>query len=218
MKKEIVRLCIIFSWISLFNCSDDDTFKGSGNIISQNRNVANFTQVDNATSINVVITEGSSQEVQVSADDNVINEINTTVENDVLKIDLSKGNYTDVTITVSVTIPNLESLENTGSGNMTISGFEDLSNLSIDNEGSGSIMINGSGTVLLLKNSGSGSYEGFGFTVANCTVNNTGSGNCEINCTQTLSGSNSGSGSVFYKGSADIDINNTGSGQVVDSN
>lgn len=204
--------------ITLLSCSNDDDFRGSGNLISENRDVASFTKIENPTSINVVISEGNDQMVEVSADDNIIKDVKTAVQNGVLKVDLSKGNYIDVTITVSVTIPKLKEMQNTGSGNMTVSGFEGLTNLNIVNEGSGSVVINGSGIVLSLKNSGSGSYQGFGYVVQNCTVNNSGSGNCEINCTDELNGSNSGSGSIFYKGSPTIDISNTGSGNVVESN
>ncbi len=200
------------------SCSKEDTLRGSGNIISESREVANFTEVYNPTSVNINIVEGSTQQVELSADDNVISSIKTTVENGTLKIDWSKSNYVDVTITISVTIPNLEGLRNTGSGNMTVSDFDGLTTMVIDNEGSGNISFSGSGTSLTLKNSGSGSYKGFGFIVQDCSVTNSGSGNCEINCTDTLGGTNSGSGSIFYQGSPSIDIDNTGSGQVVDSN
>lgn len=200
------------------SCSKEDNLRGSGNIISENRSVANFTEVHNPSSINIVIVEGSTQEVELSADDNVMSSIKTVVENGLLKIDLTKSNYTDITITASITIPNLDGLKNTGSGNMNVSGFDGLKSITIDNEGSGSIAMSGSGNILFITNSGSGSYNGFGFTVTSCSVANSGSGDCEINCTGELSGSNSGSGSILYKGRSTVDILNTGSGEVVDSN
>ena len=176
MHTSILLLTLVF-----LSCSNDDDFRGSGNIISQSRDVVSFTKVDNSTSINVIVSEGTKQEVEVSADDNIINSVKTVVQNGVLKVGLTSGNYIDVTITVSVTIPDIEALENTGSGNVIVSGFEDVSNLEIDNEGSGNITISGSGSTLSLKNLGSGSYKGFGFITQNCTVANSGSGNCEIN-------------------------------------
>jgi len=180
--------------------------------------VASFTKIENSTSIDVVVSENTSQEVQVSADDNIISEVKTVVEGGVLKVVLADGNYIDITVNVVIGVPNVEGIENTGSGNITVSGFEDLPAFTIDNEGSGNITMNGSGNTLSIKNSGSGNYKGFGFTVADCSIANLGSGDCEINCTDALSGSNTGSGSIFYRGSPAIDISNTGSGQVVDSN
>lgn len=207
---SIVLLCL--------SCSQDDTLRGSGNIVSESRNLANFTQVYNPTSVNIIIMEGSPQQVKLSADDNVISSIKTIVENGTLKIDMPKSTYVDVMITVSVTIPNLEGLKNTGSGNMTSAGFDGLTSMTIDNEGSGNVVFTSSGTSLTLKNSGSGSFQGFNFMVENCTVANSGSGNCEINCSDILRGTNSGSGSIFYKGTPTLDVSNTGSGEVVDSN
>ncbi len=218
MKKRNLLTTTLSIVLLFLSCSKDDTLRGSGNIISESREVANFTEVYNPTSVNMVITEGSTQQVELSADDNVISSIKIIVENGTLKIDLSKSNYVDATITFSVTIPNLEALKNTGSGNMTVSGFDGLTGMVIHNEGSGNVSFTGSGTSLTLKNSGSGSFQGFNFITEDCTVANSGSGNCEINCTDALSGSNSGSGSIFYKGTTTTDITNTGSGEVVDSN
>ncbi|MFK7811912.1 MAG: DUF2807 domain-containing protein [Maribacter sp.] len=218
MKKQNLQLSMLSFLVLFLSCSNDDTFRGSGNIITESRDVQNFTKIYNPTSVNIIVVEGPSQNVELSADDNVINSIKTTVENETLKIDLTKGNYKDVTISVNIVIPTLNGLENSGSGNMSVSGFEDFASLEIDNMGSGNVTLNGSGTSLTLKNSGSGNYKGFGFIVSNCTVTNAGSGSCEINCSDTLSGSNSGSGSVFYKGNAMVDVSNTGSGKVESSN
>lgn len=218
MKKMSLRLTTLSLVFLFLSCSKDDTLRGSGNIITEIREVTSFTKIYNPTSVNILVAESSTQQVELSADDNVISSIKTLVENGTLKIDLTKSNYVNTTITVSVSIPNLGELKNTGSGNMTVSDFDGLNNMSIDNESSGSISISGSVTSLNLKNSGSGSYQGFNFIVEDCIVANSGSGNCEINCTEALSGSNSGSGSVFYKGNPSVDITNTGSGQVIDSN
>jgi len=215
MKKLNIAFVALLLCIS---CSKEDQFKGSGNIVSENREVVTFTRVDSSSSINVIISQGNIQDVQVASDDNIINEVKTIVENGILKIGLGAGNYIDVTITVSITIPNLEGIENIGSGNITISNFEAVANLDINNTGSGTIVLSGSSTALTINNSGSGAYRGFDFSVENGMVINTGSGDCEISATESLTGSNSGSGSVFYKGSATIDITNTGSGQVVNSN
>ncbi|MDB4293089.1 DUF2807 domain-containing protein [Maribacter sp.] len=212
---QLIALSMVFLFLS---CSKDDTLRGSGNSISESRALVSFTKVYNPTSVNIVILEGATQQVELTADDNVISSINTIVEEGTLKIDLGKRNYVDAMMSVSITIPNLEELKNTGSGNMTASGFDEVTNLVIGNEGSGTITLDGSGTALSIKNSGSGSYQGFGFAVNSCTVSNSGSGNCEISCVDTLSGSNSGSGSVFYKGTATVAITSTGSGEVVDSN
>ncbi|MGD1947821.1 MAG: head GIN domain-containing protein [Croceivirga sp.] len=213
----MVRITHCFLFLSLvisFSCSNEDDITGSGNIVFEDRELSSFQKISNSSSINLVIKQGASQSVRVTADDNIIGLVKTNVENGMLKVDLPRGNYNDITILITINLPIIDGIENSGSGNITISEFEQLRNLKITNQGSGSITANGSGAVLDLTNTGSGSYFGFDFIIQDVEVRNTGSGSCEIFCSGTLNGSNSGSGSIFYKGNPELNISNTGTGVV----
>ncbi len=133
----------------------------------------------------------NSQMVMVAADDNIINNVRTTISNNRLTVDLAPGSYNDVSIEVAISVPLVTALQNTGSGNIDMTGFSDLNSIEVNNEGSGAIRLGGSASMLSLRNTGSGNYKGYDFTVENCTDHNTGSGNCEIPCAAELSVANS---------------------------
>jgi len=220
MKKTILKLTTILLLFIFSSCSDDDDVNvtGSGNIITEERNIDSFNEVNSPSSINVTILFGNDQNIEVSADDNIINFVETTVINDILIVDLKSGNYNNITVNVTLTIPNLTALTNSGSGNMTSAGFTDLTNLEIQNSGSGSIELSGSSTAIDILNSGSGEVKAFNFIVDNCELDNSGSGNSEVFCNDTLSGMLSGSGDVLYRGTPNLTIADTGSGSIVNVN
>lgn len=219
MKKTILKFGTILSILMFISCSNDDgSIIGSGNIITQERTIDLFDKIVTPSSINVNVIYGTAQNISISADDNILKRIETTVNNSTLLIDLTQGNYSNITATVTVTTPDLSELQNSGSGNISFSNFTGLSNIAFTISGSGSIEANGSVTDLSLRMTGSGSFNGYGLIVDNCTLNNSGSGSSEVYCNNKLSGTNSGSGSVYFKGTAIQTINNTGSGNVVNSN
>jgi len=219
MKTKILRLSLLLIVTLISSCSnDDDQIIGSGNIISEERTIGSFDKVVNPSSINISVVYGDTQAITVSADDNIIDRIKTTLINETLTIDLIQGNYNDIMASVTVTIPLVSEVENSGSGNISFSNFDDLSSIVFNNSGSGSIEVAGSTIDMIINNSGSGSFNGFDFTTENATVNNSGSGSSEVYCNNNLSGSLSGSGSIFYKGASNVTITDTGSGSVVNSN
>ncbi len=213
-----VRVVLILMVLGVLSCTDDDRIKGSGSIVQQDRELADFSQIRNTGAVEVTISKSSSKAVRIFADDNVINNVRTTVSNGVLTIDLAPGSYDNITVEAGIRIPTFSGLQNTGSGTMEILGFLGMETLEIRNEGSGTMAANGSGNTLIIQNTGSGTFKGYGFGVNTCTVTNSGSGNCEIFCIDALGGTNTGSGTIFYKGTPAVSITNTGSGQVVDAN
>ena len=85
MKKLLLFALPIF----LFACRN--SHKGSGRIITETRNVAAFSDVDVAESIEVELQQGDKNEVVVEADDNIIQFLETTCVNGKLTIRM-KGN------------------------------------------------------------------------------------------------------------------------------
>jgi Putative auto-transporter adhesin, head GIN domain len=83
--------------------------RGSGNIITETRNVSTFTKVSAATSIDVDVQQGAETSVIVEADDNLIKYVETKIEGGELKIRLKNISiWNDATIKVHVVSPNYE--------------------------------------------------------------------------------------------------------------
>uniref|UniRef100_UPI0037C002D0 GIN domain-containing protein n=1 Tax=Flavobacterium macrobrachii TaxID=591204 RepID=UPI0037C002D0 len=92
-----------------------DGITGSGTIVKETRKVDTFTKVEVKIGINCEIKQADNFEVLVEADDNVIKEIKTRVENGKLIIESDFGNYHNATRKVTVTMPKIDNLE-TSSG------------------------------------------------------------------------------------------------------
>ncbi len=217
--KNIIQLVLLIAITVLAACNDDQLkITGSGKIITENRTGNSFDKIHTSGSLDISIVQGNQQSIELVADDNVINNIITEVSSNTLNVALKSGNYNNINVKVNITIPDLKGLNNIGSGNMTVTDFLNINNLEVGNTGSGNINVSGTGNTLIITNSGSGNFNGFNYVVDDCAVNNSGSGHSKINCSDNLSGANSGSGNVSYKGNPkSVTISNTGSGNVTNA-
>lgn len=209
----------------LWSCSDDepgvgnDVFVGSGDIVTEVRTLTSFQSVQASPAIELIITHGQTQSVEVSSDDNLIGRVNTNVSADgLLSIDLEDGSYRNLTLRVNLTVPILTSVESQGSGAIDISGFNDVENLALRSLGSATFAVSGSGEQLAIELLGSANVSAYEFTARNVAISLTGSGDIEVTAEETITGSLLGSGSIRYRGEPAINVNITGSGSVVNAN
>jgi len=216
--KTNLLLPILLLAILISSCTKDDDYIGSGSTITETRDVSSFTKVKSEGTFIVNIYQGTEQSVEVTADDNIMNKVRTTVSNNELKLYLSDGNYTDVTLEVNITVPNLNGLKNSGIGDITVFDVSYTDNFNIDNSGSGDITIKGQVSELDIRNEGSGIIYADQLISTNCKIKILGSGNCEVFCTNNLDVDIEGSGNVYFKGNPSINTNISGSGSVIDSN
>ena len=100
-----------------------------------------------------------------------------------------------------------------GSGNITMEVY--CENVDAEIPGSGNISISGQSDISDAHISGSGNIMAFNLESRSCEVSITGSGNCDVNVTETLDVHISGSGSVRYKGNPTVNSTITGSGSVI---
>ena len=114
-------------------------------------------------------------------------------------MELEQGNYGPYELTYYITLPSIDKISYSGSGDVSISSPMETDYLEL------SLM-------------GSCSFKGFSLSADYCQVDISGSGDCEISAAKGLDVSIDGSGSVFYKGSPSIKDHISGSGRVIDSN
>lgn len=100
-----------------------------------------------------------------------------------------------------------------GSGCVELSGCQNqYTNILLS--GSGNIELQGTTNAIQALLSGSGNIHGFEYaaTSANCSLS--GSGNIQVNASQTLNASISGSGDIVYMGTPTLQQTRTGSGKI----
>lgn len=204
---------------------------------SQIRTPGSFDQIENNGSWDVEIAKGSKDEVRLESSSFDLNKVITEVDGRKLKIKLENGNYKNVNIKVFVTVRELESVGNGGSGDMVINSDFGADTFSIGLSGSGSITtrninagklnvgMSGSGKVIIeggqadeanIGQSGSGDLQAINFTAEAVKIGKSGSGNTSISVTESFTVGSSGSGNIYYRGNPEKQsIGISGSSKVI---
>ena len=225
--------CIV---IDLNGCGKK-TVKGSGNLISEERQVAEFNQIILKGTGKVTLTKGDQQYLNIETDDNVMSLIETTVRNGKLEISHSGWNIRPTVLDFFITVKALKGVAISGSGDINgknrfvsedfyadVSGSGDIfleleaTQLNSDVSGSGSIQLAGKSYSHDASITGSGKISAFDMETKNASVTITGSGDCRVNVSEKLRAKITGSGDVRYRGHPQIIKKITGSGSVKDRN
>ncbi len=204
----------------------------------QIRSVSGFSSLASGGPFNVHVKIDGTESLKISANPDVIDQIQTTVENGKLKIKFKNEHYWNHenmgTINIYVTAKSLSGVANAGSGNIDIEGMVSGDDVSLAVSGSGSIMssvksgnlhasIAGSGSIHLngtanqtkVSIAGSGQMKGKDFKTESATVSITGSGSVYLAADKDISAHIIGSGNVVYSGNASISDSKTiGSGRI----
>ena len=217
MKKYFV-LGLLSVCLFMVSCKKDSV-KGSGSIITEPRAVVDFFNVSVSGSTNIFITQGNNFDVKVKAYENIIPYLETKVQDGTLFVGFkSNSNISNDNSEVYITMPSLNSLALSGSGNISSKGtFLGSGNFKATISGSGNIVIEG-GTAnnYQINISGSGSVKSFGMISKQAVISIIGSGNAELTVLQDLNATIDGSGNVYYKGTpATVTSKITGGGQII---
>jgi len=190
--------------------------RGSGNVVTEPRNVANFTQVILRGSGQLVLDQNGTESLTITADDNLLPYLTSDIDGN--RLTLGTKDSTNVSpskdIIYKVSAKNLNGLQVAGSGSADAKGIK-TERLSILIAGSGSVSIAGSADEQDITLAGSGGYQGKDLRSKMATVNITGSGNVDLNASDKLNAIIVGSGDIRYTGEPTITKQVLGSGSIV---
>jgi hypothetical protein len=119
-----------------------ETLMGSHHFVSQERAVSGFHAIGLSAAVDVELVQGTAEGATVTADDNVIDLIETAVENGVLKIRMKRDNVTlhDTKIRVQVRAKAMDSIAVSGSGDVRAQTL-DTPRLKVAISGSGDVTL-----------------------------------------------------------------------------
>jgi len=218
--KKIFFISIAFLCIS--NCIyAQKTTIGNGVLTSEKRTTESYDKITLIGSINVELINGSEGKLVVSGDSNLINFVETTVNNNelIIKIKEKQSYSTKKNLKVIVPIQNIISLSLKGSGDITTKEHFVLPNLNIAINGSGDIDLNvnsekiyasvfGSGDLIIKGKTnyfnaevkGSGDIKAKKLQSQNGLLNVNGSGDIVATVTNRLQAKVIGSGDILVFG------------------
>ncbi|MGZ7048634.1 MAG: head GIN domain-containing protein, partial [Methanobacterium sp.] len=196
--------------------------------------VASFNQIDFNGAGELIITQGDKESVTVQADDNLMNNIKTNVNNN--KLTISFDNNMPVPtqpVKIYVTVKDLNSINVTGTGlvksdNLNVNGLT----LTINGAGNSTlnninaqtlnILLSGAGTITTSGNvneqntqiSGAGEYNAGNLTSKIATITINGGGKSTVKVSDTLNAIINGAGQISYIGSPKVTQQINGAGNV----
>lgn len=224
---KILKLILVLAVLLNFSCdldsdnnfnSGNNCIDGQGVIVSETRVLNDFNSINSAIYADIILTQGPQEDVIIEAQENILNEIETTIVNDELRLNLNRCVDIIESVKVYITIPDIQSLTLTGVGRFVAQNDLSLTNLDITLTGVGDFNLKGTVNNLDILLTGVGDTKAFDLISEFCNVSITGVGDVEVFANEELNVAITGVGDVFYMGSPDLTINITGSGSVIDSN
>ena len=243
--KKFILLPIFILALAIVACSSvpninvGQRLEGSGNVIRETRQVSGINRVSLSGFGHVEITQGESESLTVSTDDNIMPLIKTDVRGNTLVLEFTnEGKRRNIDpsdgINYTLVVKDLERIDVSGAGDIHVGPLEaetlkvDLSGagnlefdsvradeLVIDVSGAGSIIIAGQVKGQEINHSGVGTYHAAELESDTAIVNISGAGSATIWVKEILDVNVSGLGNIIYYGTPRVTQNVTGLGKLV---
>ncbi|UCG24833.1 MAG: DUF2807 domain-containing protein [Chloroflexota bacterium] len=237
MRKGLVLLLtlVVMLAVACDGGGDNDGGSGSGNVITEERDVSGFDKVLMTGSGIAEIIQGDTESLVVEAEDNIMPSVESEVENGVLVLGQKSGTTINPTepVRYTVTMIDVAGLEITGSGainsdsidaniiTLGISGSGGINIVELDGDsvdmtisGSGGAWLSGDVADQVVEIGGSGEYRAADLHSGTAVVTIGGSGDAVVWVDTTLDVNISGSGGISYYGDPILTQSVSGSGEV----
>lgn len=235
--KMLLAVIALLATASMVGCRAM-VLEGSGNVVSDDRNVSGFDSVALACRGDMTIRQSEQEGLTIIGDDNILTHIVTEVRGGTLRISKSQECARCIVrpstpVRYELTVKDLSGISVSGSGCVQVESLvNETTNIAVSGSGCVRIpvlttmavatAISGSGDVVLggetasqtVAISGSGGYEASDLASATASVTVSGSGDATVAASQKLTAHVSGSGSVGYYGEPEVDSRVSGSGRV----
>jgi hypothetical protein len=226
----ILSACQFLPWVRVV--------RGSGNLTTETRPVSDFNTIRLDGAGRLLISQGSSESLEIQAEDNLINELTSQVEGNTLVLGYQERPWrksilptrpvvynlvvTDLVKLIvngagDIDLQSLQTevlvLEINGAGNFEITDLT-AENLSVNLTGTGSITVSGVVAEQKVNLDGAGSHQAGDLQTRSTAIEINGLGSGTVWATESLEISINGGGTVSYYGSPNVSQEITGLGDV----
>jgi hypothetical protein len=200
-------------------CRMFEVVDGSGNVVTENRPITEFSGVELEGIGNVILTQDSGASLRFEGEDNILKVMKAEVKGVVLVISTDKNIKPTKPLTIYVSSREIKSLEVEGSGEisaaktimspalkLSISGSGKMKlevntqKMAVSIQGSGQTQLSGTVPSFEGEIDGSGKITAPDLRTETSDVSISGSGIIEIFASQKVKGEVNGSGNIYYHG------------------
>lgn len=229
---------LVITLLLVTGCTFGDVIRGSGNLVTESRDVSDFNAVHLSGMGEVIITQSGEESLVIETDDNTLPYVTTEVRGRTLYLGFDDEEFRmfdPTSLVFTINVKELEGLDISGSGDIKVGELE-TDDLDVNLSGSGSVYvdystaettvvnISGSGNVEIAGEAarqtvdinGSGNYRAEDLRSETVNIEINGSGGATLWATESMDINLGGSGSVSYYGNPTVSTSQSGSGTVRD--
>ena len=232
MKRYILVAILFCGIIAVSGCIGQNS--GSGKLVNETKNVSGFNKVALNGTGNLIINQGNAESLTVEAEDNVVSNIKTEVNNNQLNIKFENLVVVPTKpVNYYLTVQNINSINISGAGKVQSNNLNS-NNLNIEINGAGSgnitnltastltIKINGAGKMDTTGNvndqtiniSGAGEYAAKDLMSKNSNISVDGAGKATVRVSDQLNAMINGAGAIYYIGNPQVTRQVNGAGSI----
>jgi len=188
---------------------------GSGTSKTEDRTVPAFSGVSAEATIIAEVTVGSPASVAVTADDNLLDNVQTSVAGSVLELRLTGNLSIRTPVRVRIVMPAVSELNAESSAEVRAAGV-DAQSLRVRSESSGRVSATGRATSLDIRGTSAGQIELGELDAASATVALESAAMARLHVSQSVEGSVAGAAVLTVAGSpSSMKVTTASAGQVV---
>lgn len=175
--------------------------KGSGNIVTEKRDVKNFKGVHAGGAMQIEIAVGKDFSVELEGDDNILPLIKTEVRGDTLHFERTerRGSISHSRLIARITMPELNDLDISGASSANVTGVK-TEGLKIDASGASKIEISGEARELIISVSGASKVMAENLKSERAKVEASGASKALIYASEAVDADASGASRIVYSG------------------
>lgn len=215
--------CIIDGW--------SNSISGSGNVVTEEREISGFEGVHVSSGIDVYLTEADEFSVVVEADDNLHDVIETRLHGNMLEVGTDNVSIRNARAKkVHVSLPDLSALKISSAGDcegqstfhckdlrLDVSSAGDLElvvmagKVDLDISSSGDVRLAGEADEFRASLSSAGELDAYDLVAKKVEVEVSSAGDARVHATEEISMKASSAGDIYYKGDARVIHSSTSS-------
>jgi hypothetical protein len=206
---------------------------GNGKVVCQLRDVKGFKAISIKGAYDVYLKKDKLESVQIETDENLLEIIRTELIDSILTISNTKTITRSKELKLTISCPNLNSIDFSGASELTsdsnmvykdlninVSGFGRIEmdlqseSLSANVSGGAELEFSGKSDELNVSITGAGNIEAQSLVAQICKIDISGFGKAKLNVSQKLEVNISGAGKVEYFGNPEVKQSVTGAGKI----
>ncbi len=192
--------------------------RGSGVERSETRNISEFTRIDVGGAFDVDVTCGKEAGLEITADDNLLEDIATTVRGNTLYIETKQNISPKVKLRLRITTKTLEDVQSSGASDLVLHDVQSpelrietsgagsvkadvrTKKLFVETSGAGNVLLSGTADIFDVETSGAAEIKSRDLATKTAKIDVSGAGDVEVRVSEELRVSVSGAGDVRYYG------------------